>query len=65
MTVCARHQTNLCGWTCERSFASLTVHNLKVHIDWGLTVSISVCIVSLRRRKWQPTPIFLPGESHG
>ena len=20
---------------------------------------------SLRRRKWQPTPVFLPGESHG
>ena len=20
---------------------------------------------SVRRRKWQPTPVFLPGESHG
>ena len=20
---------------------------------------------TLRRRKWQPTPVFLPGESHG
>jgi len=183
-----RHRTNFCDWTCERSFASLTVHNLKVHMIWtsvqfssvqfnhsgvsyslqphdlqharppcpsptpgvhsnscpssqwchptmsspfppapnpsqhqslfqwvnsshevakvlefqlqhhsfqrnprsdllqnGLVgppcsprdsqessptpqlkcISISLCIVSLRRRKWQPTPIFLPGESHG
>ena len=22
-------------------------------------------ILAWRRRKWQPTPIFLPGESHG
>ena len=22
-------------------------------------------LVLIRRRKWQPTPVFLPGESHG
>ena len=32
MTRYARHRTNLCDWTCERSLASLTVHNLKVHM---------------------------------
>ena len=25
----------------------------------------SLCLEDPRRRKWQPTPIFLPGESHG
>ena len=24
-----------------------------------------VCIPNTWRRKWQPTPVFLPGESHG
>ena len=24
-----------------------------------------ICIYTLWRRKWQPTPVFLPGESHG
>ena len=24
-----------------------------------------VAIISTWRRKWQPTPVFLPGESHG
>ena len=23
------------------------------------------CLCGSRRRKWQPTPVFLPGESHG
>ena len=23
------------------------------------------CMISLLRRKWQPTPVFLPGEFHG
>ena len=27
--------------------------------------SILVHIYGIWRRKWQPTPVFLPGESHG
>ena len=26
---------------------------------------IFICAILLLRRKWQPTPVFLPGESHG
>ena len=26
---------------------------------------LSPCLFNLWRRKWQPTPVFLPGESHG
>ena len=30
-----------------------------------LSVVLLAIIFSLWRRKWQPTPVFLPGESHG
>ena len=29
------------------------------------TISLSLFIFMHRRRKWQPTPVFLPGESQG
>ena len=36
---------------------------LRVGQDWE--TSISLFIFLHWRRKWQPTPVFLPGESHG
>ena len=27
--------------------------------------NLAMCHVLVWRRKWQPTPVFLPGESHG
>ena len=36
---------------------------LRVRQDWATSLSLSTLI--LWRRKWQPTPVFLPGESHG
>ena len=36
---------------------------LKVGHDWG--TSLSLFSFMHWRRKWQPTPVFLPGESHG
>ena len=38
-----------------------TVH--WVRHDWA--TSLSLFIFMHRRRKWQPTPVFLPGESQG
>ena len=36
---------------------------------WGVWVSLHLSLVLhlpfQRRREWQPTPVFLPGESHG
>ena len=29
------------------------------------STSLSLSTFMHRRRKWQPTPVFLPGESHG
>ena len=35
----------------------------RVRQDW--TTSLSIFTFMHWRRKWQPTPVFLPGESHG
>ena len=37
--------------------------SLRVGHDW--TTSLSLFIFMQWRRKWQPTPVFLPGESQG
>ena len=40
------------------------VHGLlRVRHDWA--TSLSLFTFMHQRRKWQPTPVFLPGESHG
>ena len=41
-----------------QSMGSLTVGH-----DWATSLSLSTCMHW--RRKWQPTPVFLPGESLG
>ena len=37
--------------------------SLRVGHDWATTLLL--CIFMRWRRKWQPTPVFLPGESQG
>ena len=39
----------------------------EVAINWGFYALIELFIASDKtwRRKWQPTPVFLPGESQG
>ena len=37
--------------------------SLRVRHDW--VTSLSLFTFMHRRRKWQPTPVFLPGESQG
>ena len=37
--------------------------SLRVRHDWA--TSLSLFTFMHWRRKWQPTPVFLPGESHG
>ena len=39
----------------------------RVRHDWATELMVNFCFNILRdwRRKWQPTPVFLPGESHG
>ena len=37
--------------------------SLRVGQDWAISLSLST--FTHWRRKWQPTPVFLPGESHG
>ena len=40
-----------------------SVGSLRVRHDWAPSLSLSTFMHW--RRKWQPTPVFLPGESHG
>ena len=37
--------------------------SLRVRHDWAISLSLSTFMHW--RRKWQPTPVFLSGESHG
>ena len=37
--------------------------SLRVGNDWTTSLSLFICMHW--RRKWQPTPVFLPGESQG
>ena len=37
--------------------------SLRVRHYWATSLSLSIFMHW--RRKWQPTPVFLPGESHG
>ena len=39
-----------------------SMRSLRVRHDWATSLSLST--FTHWRRKWQPTPVFLPGESH-
>ena len=45
--------------------AGRNINNLRYPDDTTLMAESEEELKSLWRRKWQPTPVFLPGESHG
>ena len=49
-------------WT-EEPGRLQSIGSLRVRQDW--TTSLSLFTFMHWRRKWQPTPVFLPGESQG
>ena len=49
-------------WT-EEPGRLQSIRSLRVGHDWA--TSLSLFIFMPWRRKWQPTPVFLPGESQG
>ena len=49
-------------WT-EEPGGLRSVGSLRVGHDWETSLSLSTFMHW--RRKWQPTPVFLPGEFHG
>ena len=49
-------------WT-EEPGRLQSMGSLKVRHDWA--TSLSIFTFMHWRRKWQPTPVFLPGESQG
>ena len=50
------------SWT-EEPGGLQSMGSLRVRRDWA--TSLSLFIFMHWRRKWQPTPVFLPGESQG
>ena len=61
----ATHSSTLAGripWTEELGRLQ-SMGSLRVRHDWG--TSLSLFTFMHWRRKWQPTPVFLPGESQG
>ena len=54
--------------TCLYHFAFPVTMSKSPHSSTSSTVFDFVCVLDLdhsRRRKWQPTPVFFPGESQG
>ena len=49
-------------WTEEPSRLQ-SMGSQRVRLDWATSLSLFTC--THWRRKWQPTPVFLPGESQG
>ena len=49
-------------WT-EEPGRLQSMGSLRVGYDWATSLSLFTCMHW--RRKWQPTPVFLPGESQG
>ena len=49
-------------WT-EEPCRLQSMGSLRVRHDWATSLSLSTFMHW--RRKWQPTPVFLPGESQG
>ena len=49
-------------WT-EEPGRLQSMGSLRVGHDWATSLSLFTFLH--RRRKWQPTPVFLPGESQG
>ena len=61
----APHSSNLAWkipWT-EETGGLQSMGSLRVRHDWAS--SLSLFTFMHLRRKWQPTPVFLPGESQG
>ena len=50
-------------WGAEEPGRLQTIGSLRVRLDWA--TSLSLFTFMHWRRKWQPTPVFLPGESQG
>ena len=64
LTVMSQHAT--IHWGGQP--ATCTLKQAVIHIEWNwhiVQVWVYISYPQHRRRQWQPTPVFLPGEPHG
>ena len=54
----------ICSLKCPCWLVTLSVRSIPTHLPWLSILAISSMLHS-RRRQWHPTPVLLPGESHG
>ena len=57
----------LLPYNVEITLLDIDPRELKTHVytKTSTWMFMLMCLVTLGRRKWQPTPVFLPGESGG
>ena len=63
----APHSSTL-AWTIpwtEQPGRLQSMGSIGVGHNWATSLSLSLFTLMHWRRKWQPTPVFLPGESQG
>ena len=55
-----------CTYYLETCFSSLTILSLVSRFFFNMILyNIYMDIANCRRRQWHPTPVLLPGKSHG
>ena len=62
------HPTPVLAWKIpwmEEPGRLQSMGSLRVGHDWATSLSLLLSTFMHWRRKWQPTPVFLPGESQG
>ena len=68
-TLCDPMDCSLPGFSVHGIFQARVLEwdaiALLANITWMIQIRLSDCTFMHWRRKWQPTPVFLPGESQG
>ena len=67
-TVLRRTKSNFKQYLRIYTFLDIKILNLPIHICVGCSYgnqSLMVSQCNRQRRHWQPTPVLLPGKSHG
>ena len=50
---------------CKTIYLSMVFHPKNTHCSFSIYVLFLLSRIPSQRRKWHPTPVLLPGKSHG